>query len=84
MVNYVTNSSLASTLSSYVTNSSLATTLSGYLTSASASTTYQPLVSAINTSNIATYTTEIKSTSAIKSKVSCASNSEILFDVNDV
>ena len=39
---------------------------------------------AINTSNVATYTTEIKSTAPVKSKVSCASNTEILFDVNDV
>lgn len=35
--------------------------------------------------DIAVYTTEIKTnTSGVKSKVSCASSSEILFNVNDV
>lgn len=34
--------------------------------------------------DIAAYTTEIKTNSTVKSKVSCASASEILFNVNDV
>jgi hypothetical protein len=35
--------------------------------------------------DIAAYTTEIKTnTSGVKSKVSCASSQEILFNVNDV
>jgi hypothetical protein len=40
LASYVTNTSLASTLAAYVTNSSLASTLSSYLTTATAASTY--------------------------------------------
>jgi hypothetical protein len=93
LADYVTNSSLATTLADYVTNSNLATTLADYVTNSSLATTlssyatiaYVTAQNFVKVSDIASYTTNIATnTSGTKSRVNCASNTEILFSIQDV